>query len=147
MSEYEVNEGRLAYVAGIIDSQGGIRSRFVGDTELPMVYVHGPNLPVLNLLADMTGTKVTVVRRGYSKAGCSIHCPEKHQHVVSTSGRWSVTGVKATVLLWNIRPYLMFQSEAATAALAVGMSSPFKMATPQKMADLGWSLPDFGVAA
>jgi hypothetical protein len=142
-----VNESRLAYIAGIIDSQAGIRSRFVGETELPMVYVHGPNLPVLNLLADMTGTSVTVVRRGYAKAGCSTHCPDKHQHVTSVSGRWSVSGAKATVLLWNIRPYLMFQQEAAAAALAIGMSSPLKQATPQKMVELGWSLPDFGVAA
>lgn len=139
----ELNVADLAYVAGVIDSQGGIRTRIAGDTELPMVYVHGPNLAVLHLLADLTGTGVTEVKRGYSKAGCTEHCPDKHQHVTSVSGRWSVTGVKATVLLWNIRPYLRFQRDAAATALAVGMTSPFKPATPGKMAVLGWQIPEF----
>lgn len=134
----------LAYVAAIIDSLGGIRTRVVGDTELPMVFVHGPNLPVLQYLADLTGTKVTVVTRGYSKAGCAEHCPEQHQHIHSRSGRWSVTGVKATVLLWNIRPYLRFQAEAAATAITLGLSAPFKPATPGKMLTLGWALPEFG---
>ena len=134
----------VAYVAGVIDSQAGIRTRHVGDTDLPMVYVHGPNLQVLELLARLTGTSVTTVRRGYAKAGCAEHCPEKHQHVTSVSGRWSVTGVKATVLLWNIRDYLMFQRDAAVDAIALGLATPFKLATPQKMADLGWQVPDFG---
>lgn len=138
----------IAYVAGVIDAQGGIRTRITTEgTELPMVYVHGPNLAILHLLADLTGTKVTEVKRGYTKAGCTEHCPDKHQHVTSVSGRWSVTGVKATVLLWNIRPYLRFHRDAAVSALAVGMSSPFKMATPGKMAALGWEVPQFEVAA
>lgn len=131
-----------AYIAGIIDSQGGIRTRVVGGTELPMVYLHGPNVPVLRLLADVTGTTVTTTRRKYSKAGCAQHCPDKHQHIVSESGRWSLTGVKATVLLWNIRPYMHFQTDAAREAINLGLRAPFKPATLQKMESLGWELPD-----
>lgn len=134
----------LAYVASVIDTQGIIRTRIAGDTELPMVAVHGPNIRVLNMLAELTGTKVTVVRRDYSRVGCAEHCQEKHQHITSSSGRWSVTGVKATVLLYNLRPFMRFQEEAARSALVLGQSTKFKPATIQKMVELGWEVPEFG---
>lgn len=134
----------VAYVAGIIDTQGIIRTRTAGDTELPMVAVHGSNEGMLRFLGDVTGTKVTIVRRSYSKAGCAEHCAEKHQHIKSVSGRWSVTGVKATVLLHNLRPYLRLQHDDAVAAIALGVSTKFKPATIAKMQALGWDVPEFG---
>jgi hypothetical protein len=133
----------VAYVAGVIDLQGLIRTRQAGDTELPYVAVSGPNTEMLHYLAALTGTTATVTRRSYSKAGCAEHCAEKHQHIVSTSGRWSVSGVKATVLLWNIRPYLRLQTAAATSAIAVGTCTGFKQSTVAKMEQLGWDVPDF----
>lgn len=134
----------VAYVAGVVDLQGLIRTRMVEDTELPYLGVSGPNTPMLRLLGELTGTRPTVTRRSYSRAGCSEHCAEKHQHVVSISGRWSISGVKATVVLWNVRPHLRLQADEAAAALAVGMRAPFKAATLRKMVELGWELPDLG---
>lgn len=133
----------LAYVASAIDTQGIIRIRRAGDTDLPLVAVNGSNTQLLAFLAELTGTKSVVTRRSYSKAGCAEHCAEKHQHIVSESGRWSVTGVKATVLLYNIRPYVRFQLDDLRTALVVGMSASFKPATVQKMVDLGWEVPTF----
>lgn len=132
----------VAYVAGIIDTQAVIRTRKAVDTDLPSIAVHGPNTAMLKYLASITGTRSIVTRRSYSRAGCNEHCKEKHQHVVSVSGRWSVTGVKATVLLWNIRPYVRLQVDAVTSALNVGMEAPFKPGVLQKMVDLGWEIPD-----
>ena len=77
------------------------------------------------------------------KAGCSEHCGEKHQHVQSMSGRWSVTGAKATVVLWNIRPYQHLQVKAADTALVVGLGTGYKPATVARMAELGWDVPEF----
>lgn len=131
----------LAYVASIIDTQGIIRIRTAGDTELPMVALHGSNTQMLEYLAALTGTRVTIVRREYSKVGCTEHCMEKHQHITSKSGRWSVTGFKATVLLYNIQPYIRFQRGPVRAALVVGMGAPIKPATVGKMAKLGWEIP------
>lgn len=133
----------VAYVAGIVDTQGIIRTRTAGDTELPFVAVSGSNEGMLRYLAEITGTKVTITRRSFSRAGCAEHCAEKHQHIVSVSGRWSVSGVKATVLLYNIRPYLRLQVEEARSALVVGTSTRFKPATVEKMRTLGWSVPTF----
>ena len=131
----------LAYVAALIDTIGGVRTRTVGDTVLPYVYAHG-KIEYLTALGELTGTKVIETRRTYSRAGCTQHCPEAHQHIVSRSGRWSVTGVKATVVLWNIRPYLRIHADAARTGIVIGTAAPFKPATPLKMRALGWHIPD-----
>ena len=133
----------LAYIAGVLDLHGVIRTRTAGDTELPYVALSGSNEGMLTFLADVTGTRAVVTRRQFSRAGCAEHCSEKHQHVTSVSGRWSVSGVKATVLLWNVRPFMRLQAEEATSALAVGMSTKYKPATVRKMAELGWDVPEF----
>lgn len=137
----------VAYVAAIIDTTAVIRTRMANDTELPYVAVSGSNEGMLRLLGDLTGTKVTITRRSYSKAGCAEHCAEKHQHVQSVSGRWSVSGVKATVLLHNVRPYLRLQVNDAIAAINVGLATNYKPATIRKMRELGWDVPEFGQVA
>lgn len=134
----------VAYAAAVIDTQGVIRLREAGGTLLPMVALHSPNMELLDWFAEITGTKVTRVTRDYQRAPCVDHCQERHQHIKSVSGRWSVTGVRATVLLFNVRSHLRFQIDAAQEALAVGLSAPFKPATPKKMEALGWEVPLFG---
>lgn len=131
----------LAYLAGIVDTQAVIRMRPYGEIWLPMVAMHGdPRL--LKVLSQATGTTVTIVKRKYAKAGCSEHCPDKHQHIVSESGRWSVSGAKATVLLSAVRPYLRLQGYLADEAIEVGKLAPKKQSTAGKMVKLGWPLPD-----
>lgn len=138
-----LDQATIAYVAGAIDLIGNIRTVTQASTDLPLVAMSGPNTGMLNFLAELTDTRAIVTRRAYSKAGCAEHCAEKHQHIVSTSGRWSVSGVKATVLLWNIRPYLRLQTDAALTAISCGLNTGYKPATVRKMADLGWDIPEF----
>lgn len=138
-----LSEQELAYVAGILDSQGCISVRTTNDgTELPQVSVSGPNVAMLTYLGEITGVRPVITSRNYTKAGCSEHCAEKHVHVISTSGRWLVSGVKATVVLAACRPYLRWKGTEADAVVDLGLSSPFKAATPGKMRALGWPLPD-----
>lgn len=143
----------LAYMAAVVDTLGIIRSRRVSasgqvePTLLPMLALHSTDRAPLDVLADATGTKVTATRRSYSRAGCAEHCAEKHQHIVSASYRWSVTGVKATVVLAAVRPYLRVKGTAADDAIALGLRAPRKAATPGRMAALGWPLPEaYGVS-
>ena len=136
--------GTRAYVAGVIDLLGLIRIRVTPpDTQLPSIAISNSNVAMLGFLAQLTGTRAIVTRRQYVKAGCSEHCREKHQHVMSVSGRWSVTGAKATVVLWNIQPYVHLQSDAVRTALLVGLHTGYKPATVAKMSELGWDVPDF----
>lgn len=137
-----LTQSDLAYVAGVVDTLGVLRTRQVGDTRLTMLAVHSPNLPLLGYLAGLCGTKVTTVKRGYDRAGCSEHCPDRHQHITSVSGRWSVTGAKATVVLAAVRPYLRLQGYACDQVLAAAARAPSKPATWEHMASLGWPVPD-----
>lgn len=135
----------LAYIAAVIDSQGIIRSRKTKQGVLPLVALHGPNIRLLQYLAGLTGTKVTITRREFLRSGCREHCPEQHQHITSESGRWSVTGAKATILLAAIRPYMRLQGYQADQAIAQGLVAPRKEATASKMTELGWPLPEWGL--
>ena len=137
-----MDEGQLAWYAGVIDLAGVIRTREVGDTVLPMLALHGPNTLLLQQFAEATATKVTIVKRDYHRMNCSVHCTEAHQHVLSESGRWSVSGAKATVVLFALRPYLRIQGYAADECIEVGMSAPRKATTGFKMEELGWPLPE-----
>lgn len=132
----------VEYIAGILDANGLFRVRAVqSGTKLPAVYVHGLHIELLQVLADATGTAVTVIKRDYNGVRCAEHCPERHVHTISVSGRWSVTGAKATVLLHNVLPHLRVQREVAEELLAVGMDAPRKEQTIRKMKKLGWEIP------
>lgn len=140
--EVQVTERQRAYIAGIVDAMGILRVREVREsTQLPMVAVHGSNLGLLDWLAARTGSGVTLTRREYMRDGCSLHCPQAHVHIQSYSGRWSLTGARATVLLYGIIPYMQLQSKTATEMLELGLATPYKAATVAKMTALGWPLP------
>ena len=132
----------VAYAAAVIDTMGRITTRTVREAELPLLAVSCPNEPLLQWLGDLTGVRPFITKRSYSKHACAVHCPDPHQHIVSVSGRWSLSGAKATVLLLNVRPYLRFQLEAAQQAIDVGLSAGFKPATLEKMRALGWEVDD-----
>lgn len=139
-----MDDRTLAYVAGVVDLLGLIRVRTLPDsgTQLPVVQLHGPHMDTFSYLGELTGTKAIVTRRAFVRAGCTQHCKEKHQHVQSVSARWSLTGVKATVVLWNVRPFLRVQTERAGEALEVGLRTRFKPATVRRMQELGWDVPE-----
>lgn len=129
----------LAWCAGLIDSMGSIKTRPMSTgSELTYVAISSPRLDLLDIMADLTGTSVVTVKRDYKRLGCGEHCTEAHQHVLSVTGRWSLTGAKATVFLAAIEPYLRTKKEEVRAALDLGMDAPVKPATLKKMYDLGW---------
>lgn len=135
-------ESVKAYVAGQVDLLGRIRSRWVGETELPSVAISSSSkMDALAYLAGLTGTKTIGGERDFVRTGCAVHCKEQHVHVRSQNRTWTVTGAKATILLVNIRPYLVLKGAEADNAIAVGLKAPFKPATPKKMVLLGWALP------
>jgi hypothetical protein len=137
-----LTEAQIAHVAGILDAMARFRVRTTPDgTNLPYVAVSCPNMPLLEYLGSLTGVVPFTTSRAYEKHRCTEHCSEPHQHVVSASGRWSVSGAKATVVLAAITPHLRFQKTEAEDLLAVGLEAPRKPATPAKMAALGWPDP------
>lgn len=138
----ELTTETLAYVSALIDIQGKITlMETQQNTSLPLLTVSCPNLPLLEFLGSLTQMKPVVTRRSYDKHRCSLHCEEAHEHVTSVSGRWSVSGAKATVVLAAILPYAKFQKIEIEEVLKVGLAAPRKKATPLKMQELGWPIP------
>lgn len=137
-----LDDAEIAYVAGILDTLGNFRVRETPDgTRLPSIAVSTPNTPLLAYLGNITGVTVLTTTRSYDRHRCMEHCAEAHQHVTSRSGRWSVTGARATVILAAIRPYMRLQVDDVDQLLAVGLDAPRKPATPKRMSTLGWPDP------
>ena len=135
----ELSTGQLAWCAGVVDALALVRLRETNaGSALAYVGVSTALLPVAAQLADLTGTRVTTVRRNYDRAGCTSHCLEPHLHVDSTTARWSLTGARAVTFLQAVRPWLTVKAELVDMALAASAGAPSKPATTQKMADLGW---------
>ena len=127
------------WFAGVIDVMGAIRMRRM-DTgvDLPALYVSTSRQDILTELGDLTGMSITQVFRDYNRLGCGEHCTEPHQHVLSTTGRWNVTGARATVVLHAITPFMRVRKTEAEEALAAGLLAPRKDAVLKKMYALGW---------
>lgn len=138
----QLADAEIAYVAGVLDTLGYFRVRETPDgTRLPHIAVSTPNVPLLAYLGELTGVTVFATTRTYDRHRCMQHCEEAHQHVVSRSSRWSVTGARATIVLAAIRPYVRLHADDVDELLAVGMDAPRKPVTPKKMSTLGWPNP------
>jgi hypothetical protein len=137
-----LSDAQIAYVAGVLDALGRFRIRETPDgTRLPYLAVSCPNMPLLEYLGSLTDTVPFVTKRTYDRHRCTEHCLEPHQHVVSASGRWSLSGAKATIVLAAILPHVRLQKTEIEELLAVGLDAPKKQATPNKMVALGWPMP------
>lgn len=139
MKRKKLTEAELAWMAGVIDARAKISYRKIVTTTLPQISVSGSDTQTLDKLAEFSGTKITIVKRSYSKFGCTQHCKEKHEHVLSVTGRWIVTGSRATVILENVKPYIQVKVAEVDAGLLLGWQAYSKDATVQKMVELGWA--------
>lgn len=133
----------LAYLAGVLDTRAVVRTRLVGASQsvLPYLAMSCGDAPLLTWLSTITGVRAIVTERKYDKHRCLEHCTKAHDHIRSVSGRWSLSGARATVLLTATEPYVVFQREAWQRAVAVGLSAERKSKVVRKMTALGWPLP------
>ena len=130
---------QIAWCGGVIDAIGLVRLRETdAGSTLAYVGVSTALLPIAERLAELTGTKVTTVRRNYDRLGCTQHCTEPHLHVASVTARWSLTGARARAFLLAIRPFLGVKAAEVDEVLGATKDAPSKPRTTQKMADLGW---------
>lgn len=136
----KVSAPEIAWCGGVVDSLGLLRLRETpAGGQLPSVYVSTPHLPIANRLAELTGVRVTMVTRDYKRMGCGDHCTDAHLHVQSTTGRWSLTGSRATVFLRSVRPYLFVKAQEADLLLEASENPRGKPATTRKMREMGWT--------
>jgi len=140
-----VEPGDLAYLAGVLDTRAIVRTRLVpgsdGGSVLPYVAMSSGQAELMRWLGAITGVRSIVTERAYDKHRCLEHCDQAHEHIRSVSGRWSVTGVRATVVLAATREWVRFQADAWDRGLDAGLRARYKPRTLQRMQELGWPLP------
>jgi hypothetical protein len=131
----------VAYAAALIDNLAALRTREVGPSVLPVIQVSG-RYGSLMWLGEVTGTKVIETSRKYQRHNCEEHCPTPHQSVESRSGRWSATGMRATIILANCEPFLRVQGERARDLIDAGLGVQYQGQVVNDMARRGWAIPD-----
>lgn len=130
-------------MAGVLDTRAVVRIRLApgSETELPYVAMSSGEAELLRWLGALTGVRSIVTSRKYDKHRCLEHCTKAHDHIRSVSGRWSLTGVRATVVLAATREWVRFHEREWDEATRVGLAAPHKKATLGKMQALGWPVP------
>lgn len=129
----------VAWCAGVIDTIGLLRLRDTdAGSRLPVVSISTTNHPLAQRLGHLTGVRLTTVSRRYNRLGCGEHCTEPHLHVDSTTSRWSLTGSRARLFLYGIRPYLHVKGDEVDTLLAGSEEPAPKPRTIEKMVSLGW---------
>jgi hypothetical protein len=135
----------VAYAAALVDTLGVLSLREVGPTQLPNVAIQGRYAETLAWLGEMTGTRLTTISRDFVRNACNActhHCPEPHVHIKSTSVRWVVTGVKATIVLHNLAPFMRVQRDAALTMVEAGRTIGYKGNVIEQMREKGWEIPN-----
>lgn len=137
-----IPESDLAYLAGVIDVMGRIWTRPSSNgRRLPLLEISANRPELMDWLSETTSTEVFTTSRDYMRMGCAEHCAESHVHSVSTSTRWSVTGAKATIVLFNIEPYAFLKRPEVEFALGLGMMAEMRAQTVRSMRAKGWTIP------
>jgi hypothetical protein len=108
---------------------------------LPYIAMSCGDAELLTWLSTISGVRSIITQRKFDRHRCLEHCDKAHDHITSVSGRWSLTGARATILLSATLPYVRFQAEAWNRAVMVGLSAERKSKVVRKMTALGWPLP------
>ena len=138
-----ITEADKIYIACILDNFGNFNSRKLkSGTVQPLIQMFGKKPKIMKWLAEVTGTTAIEIIKYSSRHNCTEHCPEAHAPVEFRSMRWQCTGVKATILLHNVVPYMRERKAEAKQLLEAGLQAHFKEAYVERMADMGWDIPN-----
>lgn len=134
-----IDETDVAYVAGLVDALGRVRTReTTAGTLIAELSISSGNVSALSYVAHLTGVRVVRTSRRYPRVGCREHCPDPHRVVESASARWQLTGARAVVVLRAIRPYLRALGDTVDEVLDMTADAPSKPGTTRRMISLGW---------
>jgi len=139
-----MTKANIPWFAGVLDARAHFRIESSRGKPQPRLRVTTNRILLLTTMSDMTGTKVRVDDKGYSRRPCADHCKAKHAHIVSQSSYWNADCIRATIILHSCLPFLVSSREEALALLRVGLESysPSRNGTATAMKKLGWNLPE-----
>lgn len=136
-----MTEADIAYMAALLDNMAALRSRSLGPSVLPVIQISGKHA-ILDWVASVTGTKVIPTVRSYTRHQCTEHCPDRHNHLESSSRRWSVTGMRATIILAACEPFMKVQGATARSLIDAGLGVQYQGQVVNDMRDRGWPIPE-----
>ena len=157
-----ISEATKGWVAAILDFQGHVQKRnnikrAEGSIQIS-IYVDTSIDGIPQRLCELTGTSPGEhenkrLKQEWVRRGCEEHCPEAHVHIrevnMPLTTRWSVTGIAASIILWNARPYMVTNHEpwdwcmaqGLTQAKVAGRGSAATIAAIKRLNSLGWDIP------
>jgi hypothetical protein len=150
---------KLAWMAAILDIQGRIHRKDNQARATPQLVlrVDSSHLSVIGELCRLTGGSVEprppAPGKEWDRKGCTEHCAAAHVHVEigsqPSTGRWTVTGAAAAVVLHNVIPYMLtdrgmeaMMTEALENVNLAGRSGNNARRAVRRLAQLGWVLPE-----
>lgn len=158
-----MKETDRAWVGAVIDMRGRVltknnKQRAAGSIQI-CLQVQTKHYEVARRLAAMTGTDPK--EREQSKPSpevmrrqCTQHCPEAHVHVDTLAAlplitTWTVSGVAAAIVLWNVRKHMVTSREpwdwvmeqAFRQMKLAGPGSSSTRQVVQRLSALGWNIP------
>jgi hypothetical protein len=150
---------KLAWMAAILDMQGRIhrKDNLTRATPQLVLRVDSSYLSVIRELCRLTDSNAEPrpPRPGkeWDKRGCAEHCGEAHIHceigVQPSTGRWTLTGAAAAVVLFNVIPFMVtdrgmedMMNEALENVNLAGRAGNGARQAVQRLARLGWELPE-----
>ena len=158
-----MRETDKAWVGAMLDSRGYIQNknnqeRAPGSRQIVLV-LRTKHHEIAARLCAMTGTAPAILEQKkvspeLMRRQCAEHCPEAHVHVDTIAAlpmitTWTVTGVAAAIVLWNVRKYMVTTREPWDWAMKqslrqmklAGQGSGMTRAAAIRLQDLGWDLP------
>lgn len=154
-----LDRAAMGWMAAVIDLKALLlrKSNQMRRTPQLVMVVDSRDFTIIDRLSAMTGTKPEASRqqslKEWMQRGCREHCPEAHIHhhdhwAMPSTRRWSVTGVSAATILWNLRtmlvsdkPYAEFLELALRNAAVRGQGSGATRQALRRLMTLGWDVP------
>lgn len=139
----KITKNDKVYVACILDNFGNLGYRTLPTgTKQPTIQMFGKKPTIMGWLAEITDTTAIEISKMSTRHVCTEHCPEPHGPTEFTSMRWQVTGMKATIVLHNVIPFMRQKKAEAQTVMEFGLTAPYKEAYVEWMASAGWDIPN-----
>lgn len=158
-----MKETDKARVAMTLDMRGRVltknnKQRAEGSIQI-CLQVQTKHSEIAQWLAMMTGTEPrereqSKISPEVMRRSCVQHCPEAHVHVDTLAAlplitTWTVSGVAAAIVLWNVRKYMVTSREpwdwvmeqAFRQMKLRGPGSSSTRQVVQRLSALGWNIP------
>lgn len=149
----------LSWMAGVFDLKSSFyrKNNKTRTTPQLVVQIRSKDPAIINRLCVLTGVKpgYSPNRAAFDQRPCVTHCPEAHVHYdpkwsMPAASSWSVTGVAASIVLYNLRSFLTqpdsqevndFMREGLANATFAGRGARKTVDVIRRFEALGWDLP------